>query len=224
MAAACNGVHLGCGVHLCVTAAGALVHQTVIVGAQQQHRAVVALGLGKGIGVLGHLVVKGHLVAQTLHVGVVLAGLGHTVGALGAAEPHPCARAQQDQAVGLDHRSAGGSNVATHALAGEEHLFAVHIGLLGCPCKDILCIGVQAVEAHILELAVTLAVAVEIKPGAADALRCQSAGQVGVHGLVAAAAAGKAVQMHHKGYLALRIRQGHDAAQGVTITVLKLDL
>ena len=77
MAAARNGVHLGCGVHLCVTAAGALVHQTVIVGAQQQHRAVVALGLGKGIGVLGHLVVKGHLVAQTLHVGVVLAGL-HT--------------------------------------------------------------------------------------------------------------------------------------------------
>ena len=56
------------------------------------------------------------------------------------------------------------------------------------------------------------------------ALRCQSAGQVGVHGLVAAAAAGKAVQMHHKGHLALRIRQGHDAAQGVTITVLKLDL
>ena len=35
----------------------------------------VALGLGKGVGVLCHLVVKGHLVAQTLHVGVVLAGL-----------------------------------------------------------------------------------------------------------------------------------------------------
>ena len=109
-------------------------------------------------------------------------------------------------------------------LAGEEHLFAVHIGLLSCPCKDILCIGVQAIEAHILELAVALAVAVEIKPGAADALRCQSAGQVGVHGLVAAAAAGKAVQMHHKGHLALGIGQGHDAAQGVTIAVLKLDL
>ena len=82
----------------------------------------------------------------------------------------------------------------------------------------------QAVEAHILELAVALAVAVEIKPGAADALRCQSAGQVGVHGFVAAAAAGKAVQMHHKGYLALGVGQSHDAAQGVTIAVLKLDL
>ena len=173
---------------------------------------------------LCHLVVKGHLVAQTLHVGVVLAGLGHAVGALGAAEPHPGARAQQDQAVGLDDRCAGGGNVAAHALAGEEQLFAVHIGLLSGPCKDILCIGVQAVEAHILELAVALAVAVEIEPGAADALRCQSAGQVGVHGLVAAAAAGKAVQMHHKGYLALGVGQGHDAAQGVAIAVFKLNL
>ena len=126
--------------------------------------------------------------------------------------------------MGLDDRCAGSGNVAAHALTGEEHFFAVHIGLLCGPCKNILCIGVQAVEAHILELAVALAVAVEIEPGAADALRCQSAGQVGVHGLVAAAAAGKAVQMHHKGHLALRIRQGHDAAQGVTITVLKLDL
>ena len=36
-----------------------------------------------------------------------------------------------------------------------------------------------------------------------------------LHGLVAAAAAGKAVQVHHKGYLALGIGQGHDAAQGV---------
>ena len=32
---------------------------------------------------------------------------------------------------------------------------------------------------NILELAVALAVAVEIEPSAADALRCQSAGQVG---------------------------------------------
>ena len=173
---------------------------------------------------LGHLVVKGHLVAQTLHVGVVLAGLHNTVGTLCAAEPHPGARAQQDQAVGLDDRCAGSGNVAAHALAGEEQLFAVHIGLLSGPCKDILCIGVQAVKAHILELAVALAVAVEIEPGAADALRCQSAGQVGVHGLVAAAAAGKAVQMHHKGYLALGVGQGHDAAQGVAIAVFKLNL
>ena len=90
----------GCGVPLGIAAAGALVHQTVIVGAQQQHRAVVALGLGKGIGVLCHLIVKGHLVAQTLHVGVVLAGLHNTVGTLCAAEPHPGARAQQDQAWG----------------------------------------------------------------------------------------------------------------------------
>ena len=82
----------------------------------------------------------------------------------------------------------------------------------------------QAVEAHILELAVALAVAVEIEPGAADALRCQSAGQMSVHGLVAAAAAGKAVQMHHKGYLALGVGQGHDAAQGVAIAVFKLNL
>ena len=82
----------------------------------------------------------------------------------------------------------------------------------------------QAVKAHILELAVALAVAVEIEPGTADALRCQSAGQMGVHGLVAAAAAGKAVQMHHKGYLALGVGQGNDAAQGVTIAVFKLDL
>ena len=224
VAAACNGVHIGCGVHLCVTVAGALVHQTVIVGAQQQHRAVVALGLGKGVGVLCHLVVKGHLVAQPLHVGVVLAGLHNAVGALGAAEPHPGARAQQNQAVGLDDRCAGGGNVAAHALAGEEQLFAVHIGLFSGPCKDILCIGVQAVKAHILELAVALAVAVEIEPGAADALRCQSAGQMGVHGLVAAAAAGKAVQMHHKGYFALGVGQGHDAAQGVAIAVFKLNL
>lgn len=65
-----------------------------------------------------------------------------------------------------------------------------------------------------------------LKPaaGAADALRCQSAGQVGVHGLVAAAAAGKAVQVHHKGYLALGVGQGHDAAQGVAIAVFKLNL
>ena len=97
--------------------------------------------------------------------------------------------------MGLDDRCAGGGNVAAHALAGEEQLFAVHIGLFSGPCKDILCIGVQAVKAHILELAVALAVAVEIEPGAADALRCQSAGHMGVHGLVAAAAAGKAVQM-----------------------------
>ena len=64
-------------------------------------------------------------------------------------------------------------------------------------------------HAHILELAVALAVAVEIEPGAADALRCQSAGQMRVHGLVAAAAAGIAVQVHHKGYLALGVGQGH---------------
>lgn len=61
---------------------------------------------------LGHLVVKGHLVAQTLHVGVILAGLHNAVGALGAAEPHPSARAQQNQAVGLDDRCAGGGDVA----------------------------------------------------------------------------------------------------------------
>ena len=119
--------------------------------------------------------------------------------------------------MGLDDRCAGGGNVAAHALAGEEQLFAVHIGLFSGPCKDILCIGVQAVKAHILELAVALAVAVEIEPGAADALRCQSAGQMGVHGLVA-------VQMHHKGYLALGVGQGHDAAQGVAIAVFKLNL
>ena len=47
---------------------------------------------------------------------------------------------------------------------------------------------------------------------------------MGVHGLVAAAAAGKAVQMHHKGYLALGVGQGHDAAQGVAIAVFKLNL
>ncbi|MFV8222184.1 hypothetical protein [Faecalibacterium hattorii] len=45
------------------------------------------------------------------------------------------ARAQQNQAVGLDDRCAGGGNVAAHALAGEEQLFAVHIGLLSGPCR-----------------------------------------------------------------------------------------
>ena len=173
---------------------------------------------------LCHLIIEGHLVAQALHVGVVLTGLHNAIGALCAAKPHAGTRAQQDQTVGLDHRCAGGGNVAAHALAGEEQLFAVHIGLFSGPCKDILCIGVQAVKAHILELAVALAVAVEIEPGAADALRSQSAGQVGIHGLITAAAAGKAVQMHHKGYLAIGIGQGHDAAQGVPIAVFKLDL
>ena len=139
-------------------------------------------------------------------------------------KPHPGTRAQQNQAVGLDDRCAGGGNVAAHALAGEEQLFAVHIGLLSGPCKDILCIGVQAVKSSYPRTRRRPAVAVEIEPGAADALRCQSAGQVGVHGLVAAAAAGKAVQMHHKGYLAPRCRAGSRCRAGCGHCGFKLNL
>ena len=38
--------------------------------------------------------------------------------------------------------------------------------------------------------------------------------------VAAAAVAGKAVQVHKRGHLALGIGQGHDAAQGVAIAVL----
>ena len=150
--------------------AAGIVHQLVIGGAGNKYRPVVTGGLRVGVGMLGHLVVEVHLVAKSFNVGVVLPGFGYSVGALGAAVPHGSARAQKHQTVRVQLGGGGSCQIAAHAVAAQKDAVIVRKGLCLYPGKDIGNVGVQTIKSHVSETAVTFAVAVIVKPCAADAL------------------------------------------------------
>ena len=109
-------------------------------------------------------------------------------------------------------------------MTAQENAVIVSKRLRLDPGKNVGNIGVQSLKGHITKAAVAFAVAVKVKPHAADALRSQGAGHLGGHRLIAAAGAAEAMQHNQHGKRRAAVRQGYDAAQSMCGTVLKICL
>ena len=109
-------------------------------------------------------------------------------------------------------------------MTAQENAVIVSKRLSLDPGKNIGNIGVQPLKGHITKAAVAFAVAVKVKPHAADALHSQGAGHLGEHRLIAAAGAAEAMQHNQHGKRRAAVRQGYDAAQSMPGAVLKICL
>ena len=92
-------------------------------------------------------------------------------------------------------------------MTAQENAVIVSKRLSLDPGKNIGNIGVQPLKGHITKAAVAFAVAVKVKPHAADALHSQGAGHLGEYRLIAAAGAAEAMQHNQHGKCRAAVRQ-----------------